>query len=149
MLLFFSPPYYAPLLQQGPLPVWHFPSSWGESSPPDNETERSDKKVRNAGGPQRKGVPAWRTGGRGKKTHFTGKSISTVIFRCDFTVNIPRSFFLFFQNTWFFFRFSLPVYKFQCIIKIYIYVLLIINLFLLDGWPSCAEFDTKIRWPRV
>lgn len=42
MLLF--PPYYAPpLLQQGP--VWHFPSSWGESSPPDNESERSDKKV--------------------------------------------------------------------------------------------------------
>lgn len=49
MLLFFlslPPFYYAPLLQQGPLPVWHFQSSWGESSPSDNETERSTKKVR-------------------------------------------------------------------------------------------------------
>lgn len=45
--------YYAPLLQHGPLPVWHFPSSWGESSQPDNEAQSSDKKVRNAGGPRR------------------------------------------------------------------------------------------------
>lgn len=41
-------------------------------------------------------------GGGAKKTHFTGKSISTVIFRCDFTVNIPRSFVLFFKTRDFF-----------------------------------------------
>lgn len=62
--------YYAPLLQHGPLPVWHFPSSWGESSQPDNEAQSSDKKVRNAGGPRRERCACFgrrRGGARGKK----------------------------------------------------------------------------------
>lgn len=66
-------PFYAPLLQQGP--VWHFPSSWGESSQPDNETETSGKKVRNAGGPQGKVCkPDRQGGGRGKPTDPWGRA---------------------------------------------------------------------------
>lgn len=135
--------YYAPLLQHGPLAVWHFPSSWGESSPPDNEAERSDKKVRNAGGPEKEGVSAWRmdgrTGRRGKKpTELREKSIYTIISLRILPLKFLFEFFFFWSNTWWWlcFKFNTFPPRSPCSLKRRGLLLIIITLMLhlFDVW---------------